>query len=230
MKRTLLFLAVILGCFISTDVYSQIKCLENIDEHKPIVLESEQTANIYSWRIPKNMSKILVDNGKIVHCWASPGKYDISLMTINVDFDKKDIQYNEHEITINIVKGNIPSPDDPAPKPDNPVIPTTAFKEEVKKALSKIGTSGLTYKVKIAEIYSGIANEAEENNNSWDAATMVNEAKVRNASALPSSALNDWKDFWSGLATAFKNLKLASTDLQGHIKAFKEVGEVLNGK
>ena len=232
LSKSIGFIVIILGLFFCTDAYSQIKCLDKIDEYKPIVLESEKEAKIYSWRIPKEISKILVDGGKIVHCWAPPGKYDISLMTIDVDFDKKDIQYSEHDISIQVLKGNLPPnpPIIPPVIPDNPVVPTTAFKEEVKTALSKVGSSGLTYKTKIAEIYSGIANEAESSPNSWDAATMVNEAKVRNSSALPTSALADWKDFWSGLATAFKNLKLASSDLQGHIKAFKEVGEVLNGK
>lgn len=228
MKNAILFLVIILGSFISTDAYSQIKCLDKIDEYKPIVLESESEANVYKWSIPKQISKVSLENGKIIHCWAPPGKYYIELTTIKVDFDKKDIQFSEHEIILEVVKGNLP-PNVPD-TPDNPVVPTTAFKEEVKKALLKVGTSGLTYKNKIAEVYSTIANEAEENSNSWDAATMVNEAKVRNTSVLPSSALNDWKDFWSGLSTAFKNLKLASTDLQGHIKAFKEVSEVLNAR
>ena len=64
-RKSIVILAIILGCFISSEAYSQIKCLDKIDQYKPIVLESESTANIYSWRIPKNMSKILVDGGKI---------------------------------------------------------------------------------------------------------------------------------------------------------------------
>lgn len=230
-RKTIAILGIILGSFIGTDAIAQIKCLDKIDEHKPIVLESEAMANIYKWTLPKQVSKVLIDGGKIVHCWAPPGKYDIGLMTINVDFDKKDIQFAEHEITLEIIKGNLP-PDVPNPPnpPIPPVVPTTAFKEEVKIALTKVGTGGQAYKTKIAEVYGGIAAEAEAQPSSWDAATMVSEAKVRNTSSLPTSALTDWKDFWSGLSTAFKNLKLSATDLQGHIKAFKDVSDVLNGK
>ena len=59
---------------------------------------------------------------------------------------------------------------------------------------------------------------------------MVNEVKVRNISLLPASNLKGWSEFWPGLGEAFRNLKLKSTDLEGHIKAFKEVAEILKGE
>lgn len=232
-KNLLLYCGICIGLFLTPNLFGQIKCLDKIDEHKPIIMESETEANVYKWSMSKQISKISLENGRIIHCWAPPGKYDIGLMTITVDFDKKDIQFNEHEFILEVVKGNLPptppTPPTPPNPPTPPVPPQTAFKQAVASALAKVPTAGQQYKVKIAEVYSGIALEAESQPNAWDAATMVNEAKVRNSGALPVSALTDWKDFWSGLATAFRNLKLSATDLQGHIKAFKEVAEVLKG-
>ena len=69
--------------------------------------------------------------------------------------------------------------------------------------------------------------KAKANPTAWDAASMVNEVKVRHATVLPSSVLNAWSTFWVDLAKAFVELKLDAGNLQGHITAFEDVAETL---
>lgn len=210
---------------------------DKIDVHKPIIAGAQEEADVYIWKVDRPAMKIVVDNGKAIHVWAPPGEYEVQLTTITVEVSidpnwdpnsgkppkiDKNIQYNEHYAVFEVVGEDGPDP----PDPPNPPTPT-AFKQKIEAALKKVDQSALTYKGEVANIYKAIANEAEAQPNSWDAATMVNESKVRVATALPTSVLSGWSGFWPELAKAFKELKLTKDDLDGHIKAFKEVAEVL---
>lgn len=233
----LVFLALVL---FSGTVFGQINTPTKVDEHKPIIVSAVTPADVYIWSVRKPATRVVVDNGKTLHIWAPPGVYEVSLTTIKVDVKVdpnwkpdsgttpqviKDVQYNEHFAEFEVVR-----PGPPTPKPDDPVPPPvpTAFKQKVSEALKKI-VAGIAYKDKVGENYAAVASEAKANPSAWDAAAMVNEVKVRHATVLPSTALNSWSIFWVDLAKAFVELKLDSSDLQGHIKAFEEVAEVLKG-
>lgn len=207
-------------------VSGQIKIKEKYDEYEPIVGVAETDSDINVWQLVgsagKKYKKITVNNGKEVHVWAEPGKYDLSLTAIKIVWDKKEVTYNEYYSTFEVLAKGPKPPDDP--DPPNP----STFKGQVKAALSKVDSSALSHKTKVAEVYSGIAKEAEAQPDSWDAALMVNEAKVRNATVLPTEALSKWAPFWTDLAKALQGLNLPAEDLKGHIQAFKDIAEVLN--
>lgn len=230
------FLGLIVTMLLCSQSFGQIKVADKIDEYKPIIIESTTDASIYIWQVrlsvrgPKNtdnpVTKVSINNNKTLHVWAEPGKYEVNLTTVNIDWEQKQVTQLDNYATFEVLARGAPIPPDPGPNPPPPT--PTAFKEKVKSALTKVSPATLTYKTKVAEVYSGIATEAAANPTSWDAALMVNEAKVRNATALPSDVLTQWSGFWPELATAFQALALKPEDLQGHITAFKEVAEVLN--
>lgn len=232
MKTIFAFLSVILFASIG---YGQIKVLEKIPVHNPIIISSLTSADVYIWKLDSTTLMMqAVPDSKTIHVWAAVGKHNIRLVTVVVDIkipttykpgDKleKDIKYNEYIGEFEVTGTNpIPVPV-PVPVP----VPTNDFKEQIKVAMSKVTGMGLQSKANVGKIYADIAKEADTKPGSWDAATMVNEVKVRSASTLSIQVLKDWKDFWPATTIAFKDLKLAATDLQGHIKAFKEVAEVL---
>lgn len=159
-----------------------------------------------------------VEGGKGVF-WEGPaGKYGVIF-----------VPPGEPGTVVPIITSVTLGPTSPVPPVVPPVVPpTTNFETQVKTALTKVDSSALSYKKNVAEVYATIANEAKTSPNSWDAANMVNQAKVRNTTALPSDALSKWAGFWPELAKAFVELKLAPEDLQGHIVAFEEVARVLN--
>lgn len=228
---------VALGFFVcmlfATVAFSQITVTEKVEVFNPVQAESKLAADVYFWKTDATTKYITVGGGKQVHIWAPPGKHTLGLVTVSVDVKtppdwkpgqpvQKDIKYNEYTTTFEIT-GVGPTPIDPVV----PVIPTTPFKDQIKAALTKVSGQGLQSKANVGNIYLKIAKEAESKPASWDAATMVNEVKTRATATLPISVLKDWQNFWPAVSTAFKDLKLASTDLNGHIKAFKDVAEVL---
>lgn len=220
MRKFLLSLVAV--CLLAVPTYGQISGPDEVNLNKPIVFKSENVADVYFWDIDEPAEKVQVGNGQEVHVWAPEGEYKIGLRTIKIDWDKKLIQAFEfsHDFVIG----------EPEPKPGPDPIPVpvpTGFKAKVKAAFDKVPDSGRQYTDKVANVYLEIANQAEANPNAWDAATMVNQAKVDFATKLPVSALNDWKPFWEDLAKALVELDLDSSDLNGHIKAFKEIVEVI---
>lgn len=219
------FVAGIIAC---STLFGQtiINVPDKIDQYKPIIIEAVDNANVYIWSLPDAASKVSLNNGKTLHVWAPPGKYSIKLTTIIVDFEKKDIKYNEGISQFEVL-GNSPAPVIPPVVP--PVVPvTSAFKDKVKTLLGKVPAASLTYKSKVADNYKEIAEEAKADKDSWDAAGMVNEVKVRNTNNLPLNILGGWASFFNELGKAFKELNLNPSDLDGHIKAFEDVAEVLN--
>lgn len=212
--------------FLSAVASGQIQGPERVDAHEPIVLSSQSDAKAYIWKVPQPAKRIAIDNGKTVHIWAPPGKYDVHLITINVDFKAETFEYKEHFATFQVGK--------PAPKPDPdvPDIPTpepTAFKAKVQAAVAKVDPAFKALAPDVAGVYADVAGEAKASPGAWDPATMVAEAKTRISSALPVSGIAGWAGFWPLLAKAFKELKLEPTDLAGHIKAFEDVSQVLKG-
>lgn len=231
MKVALGFIACML---FATVAFSQITVTEKVEVYNPIQAESKLVADVYFWKVDATTKYIAVAGGKQAHLWASPGKHTLGLVTITVDVktppnwkpgDKveKEIKYNEYNTTFEVT-GTGPTPVDP----DKPIPPpTTPFKDQIKAALTKVSGMGLQSKANVGNIYLEIAKEAESKPASWDAATMVNEVKTRATAKLPISVLKDWQNFWPAASTAFKELKLDPKDLNGHIKAFKDVAEVL---
>jgi hypothetical protein len=203
---------------------AQINVPAQVDVYKPIVISSAIESDVYIWHLSDKAVRLTVDDGKGLHVWAPPGVYDVRLTVIKVDWEGKKVAYNEHFAQFKVVGTK---PDDPV-DPVDPVVPNTSFKKAVADALKSVDSSATSYRRNIANNYLSVANEAENNPSAWDAATMVNEVKTRNTSALPASVLSGWSSFWPKLARAFTDLRLQSNDLKGHIKAFKEVHEVLS--
>jgi hypothetical protein len=227
-----IFYSILCTILLCTPVFAQIKVPDKVDSYKPVIAESTTDAQVYVWQVrlatktvtwntDSPIVRISVNNNKTQHIWAEPGKYEVNLTAINVDWEKKEITYNEHFAQFEVLDRSAPDP--PVP----PVPVPSAFKDKVKSAVSKVDQAALSYKVKVAEVYAGIAAEAEATPTSWDAALMLNEAKVRNATVLPSSVLTGWAGFWPPLAKALQELNLKPEDLKGHITAFKEIAEVL---
>lgn len=230
-------MSLLVGLFLLySPVYGQIKVLEKIPVHNPIIISSLTSADVYIWKLDQtSLMMPATPDAKTIHVWSPLGKHSIRLVTVVVDIkvpttykpgDKleKDIKYNEYigefEVTgVNPVPVPVPVPV-PIPTPND-------FKDRIKSAMSQVTGIGLQSKANVGKIYADVAKEAETKPESWDAATMVNEVKVRSASQLSISVLKDWKGFWPTTTEAFKDLKLVANDLQGHIKAFKEVSEVL---
>lgn len=207
-----------------TILYGQVNIPSKVDNYQPIIASSQSDADVYIWSVPEPALYVTVDNGKAIHVWAPVGKYNVKLTTIKVAWEDKKISYDNHVATFEVV-GSTPVPPTPNPTPD----PTpTAFKQKVEAALSKVSDTGKTYKKNIANNYTAIATEVSLNPKAWDVATMVNEAKTRNATVLPSSVMSGWSGFWPDLARALQELKLDSTDLEGHVKAFNDIASVLN--
>lgn len=224
-RKIILGLAFFVGFVCSEAIgQGQIKAPKTVNVYEPIVIEAQEVANVYVWNLSQGAKFVKAENGKLLYVWAPPGKYNVRLMAIAVDFEKKDIKFNEYETDFEVV-GQIPTP---TPIPQPTPTPTNSFKEAVQLALTKVITTTLPAKTKVAKNYKDIANEAKENNDAWDAATMVNEAKTRNTSELSLNEMKGWKDFFTDLSKAFVALKLQPTDLDGHIKAFEDVAEVLS--
>lgn len=219
-------LILLLGLFITPSI-AQIKGPTKIDAHKPIILESVTDADVYIWKIDAPAQKIPINDNKVLHVWAPPKKsaYNVTLTTITVDWDNKKLSYNEYYSTFEVI-GNEPGPD-PNPGPD-PTPEPTAFKQKVEDALKKVKSEYTSYKENVGKVYQLVASEAKSSPNAWDPASMINEAKVRLATELPTQVIIGWMGFWPELAQALKDLKLTADDLDGHIKAFEDIATVLN--
>jgi len=240
MKQFLVFAFCVL---FSATAFGQIKIQDTVEEYTPIVAEAPEDATLCLWTLTKTSPLLDPDNypvpahnipegnsGAVTKIWGEPGRYMIKLDSITIDWENKNLTRKTYVASFEIVARksgpNPPPPPNPNPNP-NPKPEPNVFKVKVEKALKKVDSSYISYSSKISEVYAGIAGEAKAQPNSWDAATMVNEAKVRNTTVLPTSALQGWAGFWPDLATAFKELNLTPDDLDGHIKAFEEVAEVL---
>lgn len=217
-----IIMAFILMAFAST-CGAQIKVPAVLDLHDPIVAESTLQADVYIWHYDHEALKgIRVDGGRSLHLWGPEGKHSIRLTTISIDWETKAINYDEHMAQFTVGA----APPGPGPGPGPGPAPT-AFKAKVKAALEQVDQAHKSSAATIATNYRQIADEAKANPGNWDAATMVNEAKARHTSTLSVAAMNGWKGFWPQLAKAMVELKLDSGDLEGHIKAFYEIAEVL---
>lgn len=221
----------LLAFFSTTTLLAQIKVEEKIKLHHPIVIQSTQVADVYLWTIKEPIKKVVAENGKIVYAWAPKGVYDVHLVTITVDWEAKKLNYNEFDDSFEVtdLEPIPPGPNPPGPNPPPGPTPTpTGIKAVVKEALKTVTAAALPQKKMIAGHYAGVAGEAKANPTSWDAATMVNEVKVRIGNDLPADAYAGWKEFWKLLTKGFVELKLQASDLAGHIKAFEDVAAALN--
>jgi hypothetical protein len=147
-----------------------------------------------------------------------PGSYAIRMTVWSKEQGRLDV--STAYITI---EGD--APDDPD-DPDDP-DPPSGFESQVKSALKKVGSDGTQYTGSVADVYQEIASSAKSQPNAWGPAAMVNEAKVRNATVIPVSAMDDWQPFFADLATAMRGLGLEADDLDGHIQAFETIAKVL---
>ena len=228
-----------------------------IEPHVPIVIDFSaplpKDAEIkYIWTISEPAAHIVSDKGDKVYVWAKPGRYSVGLTVVWMQTKEISLAGEKIKVLLGWDLKNynkyfvVQDKDGPDPNPNpNPNPNPTGFGKMVFDSLEKVSSVVRNKMVDVRQAdgnilqrksqdvvkknYADIAKEAEKNPDSWDAATMVNEVKVRNISSLPTDNLKGWNNFWPGLGEAFRSLKLESTDLEGHIKAFKEVAEILGG-
>ena len=167
-----------------------------------------------------------------------PGRYLVEVLSMNGGLKRTD-----RIVTISPVNPAPPGPRPPGPGPKPPGPTPDGFKGKVHAAFHSLSDEAKGMKTKITQgdghvvempvreaisgNYQEIADEAEANPNAWGPATMVNELKTRNA-GIGLAASKAWKDFWPKVGQAFKDLGLDSNDTAGHVKAFREVSEVLS--
>ena len=182
------------------------------------------------------------------NCWiftGPPGTYSIRLSAF--ESDRGFVSATAH-VTIRGEKPQPPKPTpDPKPEPDPPPQPVPdadSFTAAISKALKGVSesarnksvtirqgdghTTTAPCRVAIAGVYRQIATEASDNPTAWSPSRMVSEAKVRNASTIPISIMGEWSSFWPALAKAMVALKLDGLDTAKHIKAFRQIAEVLS--
>jgi len=220
MRRAFLTVAALLLLY--CPVLGQITVEPEYQPHQPIVATlTAQTPDgaqlIARWDISKPAQLVVLDGGLVAHIWAPPGSYEIECEVITIQWEAKEFNIADHSAEFQVTGAT------PEPGPG----PATPFKAAVRAALDSVQGEYRGSAPDVAEVYAGIAKEAEQQPDSWDPAAMVNEAKVRNAS-VPNLDLNGWRAFWPALGRAMANLRLSSDDLAGHIKAFRDVAEVLN--
>jgi len=213
---------------VPTVALGEIEVPNVIEEHQPVVAKATVPADVFIWKVSGQAQKKAVNGGKAVHIWGPPAQYKLELLTISVDWDKKELDCNEFHDSF-IIQAKDPGPEpNPNPNPNpQPQPQPGAFADYVKIGLSKVNPQFLARKNDVAIVYRYVATEARTNPGAWDAAAMVNEVKVRLLTVLPPSAIQGWKPFFPELAKAFKSLKLSPNDLQGHVKAFEQVNEIL---
>lgn len=230
MKKILLF---VVGCLIPQISLADIQVVDRFQVYEPIVASSTEDADLYIWDVrgtnsyyPSTME---VDNGKTLHIWSKPGKYQIHLKTISVDWESKKVQYLSFVQDIEIIspEPTPPTPPGPGPGPDPKPNPT-GFEGKIQVALQTVPSNAISHKKVVGQIYQSIAAEAAANPSAWGPASMMNEVKVRNLSNFPSLEVGKgWNKFWQGVAKAFVEEKLDSNDLAGHVEAFNKIANVL---
>lgn len=217
MKRYLLSLAFVL---FAVPAWGQIKSPGKVDAYQPIVLESVMEASSYLWDFPENVHYLQADpKSRSVHVWAPPGKHRVKLVTIDIDWEKKEVNTVTHRAVFEVIGGG-PGPEPPGPEP-------TAFKQKIAAALAEVPGTHSGYARQLGGVFSAIASEATAKPGSWDPATMVAEMKTRSLTTLPLASIKPWQPFIKGWAKAMSDLKLQNDDLDGHIKCFNQTSEVL---
>ena len=244
MNMQSLILAPLFALFLSSGTVGQINVPEKTDIYQPIVATSSEDAALYIWFYDDGVNAIEVDNGKTAHLWARPGSYKIYLTTVSVDFDKKQVTYSKHASVFTVVGEGpdpqpLPIPPDvdpdpqpepqPEPEPEPEPEPVDPFIDAIQTSLKLVPTEFTSDNKAVARNYSAVADSAKDKPESWDPASMLNEVKSRNISDLSLDALRGYSPLWSGISKAFIALKLDKEDLDGHIKAFEKISEVLNG-
>jgi hypothetical protein len=183
-------------------------------KYKPIVITTGKEANFYIWNITKTSVSVYSDpaeliklnEDKLLHVWAEPGKYRVDLLAIGVDWDLKKIFYTQDKAEFEVVES----------LDDN-------ITSKVKFLLSTLTPPVLQDKNKVAQVYANIANEAETSPGRWTVEMMVDEAKVR------SMAINTaWEQFWFELMTFLRiELNLQDNDLTGYIEVYREISDII---
>ncbi len=84
--------------------------------HQPIVATVQTAASIYVWDEPATFRAIELDNGRVLHIWAPPGRHKLRCLLLTVDWDKHTI--TNARVTAEFVVGmDIPPPPPPPPPP-----------------------------------------------------------------------------------------------------------------
>jgi hypothetical protein len=220
MKPLGMIVAILLA---ASSAWAQIIAPTSVDEHFPIVCRSEGQADVYIWQVTSPAKRLVVENGRAVHVWAPPGKYEVRLTTITIAIDwekqSKDIQYNEHlaEFTV----GAVPDPDpDPDPKPDptpNPYHPDPALQAAVSpvKALSLSQPDSKA----LAEMYATVASQSR-------AGAFTDYGQLRAELVKRGSALS-LKGKYAGLSQAVEQYLTQSLGLERETVTAERVGNTL---
>lgn len=204
----------------ASSAWAQVIGPATVDEHEPIVCRSEGQADVYIWQVASPAKRLVVENGRAIHVWAPPGKYEVRLTTITIaiDWDKqsKDIQYNEHVHSFEVAGDPDPDPPTPpVPPTPNPYKPDPAFQSAVSPVTS-IRLEQADSK-SLAEMYATVASQAR-------AGVYSNLGQVRADLIKRGSALN-LKGKYAGLSQAVEQYLTSSLGLE-LVKA-ESVGDAL---
>jgi hypothetical protein len=220
--RILATLCLMLATAVSS---AQIIVPSTIDQYYPIVVESSEVADGYTWTYPEPLIGIQTNNGRTVHIWGPPGKYRVQLTTIKIDWKAEKFEQKAFTKSFTVL-GVAPGPTPPGPTPPAP----TAFKSQLKEALAGVDAGFRSFAKDLGANYRITANKAKRDPSGWDSQSLINRVSQQHGTDLSIEAIKGWKAFWPKVSTAMDTLKLDPNDLDGYIAAFLVIADVLEGK
>jgi hypothetical protein len=201
--------------------FAQISVPAEIAVHQPIVVQSEQQADAYIWRVSSPAARRTLDAGRVIHVWAPPGTYTLELTTIRLEIDWEALTsrliYDEH-VAVFTVAGSSPGPGPgPGPEPTpNPYRPAPEFQVSVApvKAIRLEQPDSL----KLSEMYATVASQAR-------AGVYRSLGEVRADLVKRGTALS-LRGKYRGLAVAVDQFLTTSLGLEHEVQAGR-VGDAL---
>ena len=227
---------------------SEINVADEVDPFVPIVATCDSTVPEGSEiKIRWNLVPIgpgpegkMIQVGQDAHVWASPGTYKIMASVVWMSFEEVEVSTGDgtkkkirnllawdvqsYEKTFTVLSPG-PGPG-PGPSPNPKPTPTpSGFDAQVLAALKGIGSP--PSRLKVAEVYSNVAEKANTRRDVYKPALMVDEAKSGVVSSLSPEDLQIWGSFWPKLNEAFRDRKMEEDDTDAFIQAFRELSEIL---
>jgi hypothetical protein len=136
-----------------------------VTEHQPVVIEANLEIEpgwqvLFDWDVDKPARAREVDNGKVVHIWAPPGRYEIELSAILVNWDTRELKKQEQTTSL-VILGDDSTPPDPGPTPD-PAVPEDEFNNLAQAIAAKGKQLGISmFKGEVAANYRQVAARLE---------------------------------------------------------------------
>jgi len=201
---------------------AQIVAKEKYEPHQPITvtLEAPDSAQVL-WSY--NPKPSIITSGKTQYIWASPGKYKIEAIVINVDFDTRvfDIQRYDHTFEVTGSPAPVPGPTPtpgpvpgPTPVPGPNPVPTDKY---------NIGKFIYDEAIKLDPVPRALAAQLANNFQAVSAGIFAGQFRdggftaaqddlaKRNAETLTGPNLAAWAPVFDKLAAKTKELRVPTT-------------------